>query len=220
MACQRPVIAARGSGVEEVLRDGTEALLYSPGDAASLASSIIFLLRNPKQRRLLAKRGYRRVREQYCESSQRRLVLQAYRELLGIAHKFSDTPIELTRDSTPPVALPESISQSDEPVTAVMHAAEANGSVRINPDTAQIHGPIDEPCDTQPSIIIDQHDQPPQEEIWDWGASSGSAQLGDVNHQGSRPETRKLPAIIDIPDDTSRIAALSALNDHGDHHDN
>lgn len=201
MACQRPVIAARGPGVEEVVRDGTEAMLYTPGDPASLTSSVLFQLRNPRHRRLLAKRGYHRVREQYGESAQRRQVLQAYRELLGIAHGFGRNQGDLSKDSTPPSLPPTPANTEQEPVTAVMHAAEESRSVRIDEDTSQIKSAIEEPFDTQPSIVIDQHDEPHRDDHWTWGVSDSAP----PEVAGVRPETRKLPAIPPAADDTSRF---------------
>jgi len=82
LACKRPVISARVTGVEEVIREGTEALLYSPGDPSSLIEALRFLLRNEPQRRRLAEKGYKHVREAYPASAFRRRLLAAYRSVL------------------------------------------------------------------------------------------------------------------------------------------
>jgi glycosyltransferase involved in cell wall biosynthesis len=202
LACQRPVIAARTAGIEEAVRDGTEALLYTPGDAASLTSSLLFLLRNTGHRRLLAKRGYRRVREQFCESSQRRQVVQAYRELLGLASGYTKIVGDFGKDSQPPP--PPVVVQGDEPVTAVMRTAEEAHAAPIDSDTAQIRV-HDEHIDAEPSVEVTELDDEPKEQSWSW--QNGTEAPG-VHH-----ETRKHPAIPPTPEDTSRFPAVDLPSD-------
>ncbi len=79
LACKRPVVAARVPGVEEVIREGTEAALYTPGDRHGLVEALRFLLKNEPQRRRLAEKGYKHVREAYPASALRRRLLAAYR---------------------------------------------------------------------------------------------------------------------------------------------
>lgn len=202
MACQRPVVAARTPGVEEVVRDGTEALLYTPGDPSGLTSSILFLLRNKRHQRLLAKRGYRRVREHHSESAQRRQILQAYRELLGLAQGYDLSRGDLAKDSQHPSVVPDAATVDGEPVTAVMHTARESESVRIESDTAQFNSASSEvPFDTQPSIVVDESNDEAS-----WSVDETSPHLDRLGVDDIRPETRRLAAIPPTPDDTSRIA--------------
>jgi len=82
MACGIPVVASRISGVEEVVRDGVEALLVLPGDAAALAAAVDRFASDPELCLDFGRRGRQRAREFGVD----RMVLateSAYREVLG-----------------------------------------------------------------------------------------------------------------------------------------
>lgn len=57
MAMERPVVATRIPGMDEVVRDGENGLLVPPGDALSLAGALETLLRDGDLRARLAARG-------------------------------------------------------------------------------------------------------------------------------------------------------------------
>ena len=57
MACALPVVAAAGSGIEEVVRDGDNGLLVPPGDTTQLAAALGRLLRYPEGRESMGARG-------------------------------------------------------------------------------------------------------------------------------------------------------------------
>ncbi len=157
MACQRPVVAARVAGVEEVVRDGTEALLFTPGDPSGLTSGILFLLRNPRHRNLLAKRGYRRVREQYAESAQRRRVLNVYHEMLGLERRAKPQSSEPKGEEAPNRSTVGLESATQEPITSVMQAAaEESRRIRVESDTRRVMGDNleEERLETQPNFSI------------------------------------------------------------------
>ncbi len=82
LACRRATVAARLPAVEEIVRDGDDALLYSPGDARALGSALEFLFRAPRQRRRIAARGYERVRTEFTAAAMRRKIRGAYQALL------------------------------------------------------------------------------------------------------------------------------------------
>jgi glycosyltransferase involved in cell wall biosynthesis len=82
MACRRAVVAPRRSSVQEVIEDGTEGLLFTPGDAEDLARAIGRLLDEPGLRDAVAEAGYQRVRDDHPASSTRRRLLEAYARLL------------------------------------------------------------------------------------------------------------------------------------------
>jgi glycosyltransferase involved in cell wall biosynthesis len=53
MACGRPVIASRAGGAVEIVEEGVDGLLFSPGDAGQLAAAIARLAADPDERRRL-----------------------------------------------------------------------------------------------------------------------------------------------------------------------
>lgn len=63
MAFGVPVVSTNVHGIPYLLRDGEEALLTAPGDAAGLAAAMRRLLENPDQARTLADRAGRRIAE-------------------------------------------------------------------------------------------------------------------------------------------------------------
>lgn len=68
MASQRPVVASRLPGLEEVLSDGENALLFPPGDPVALGSAINRLLSNQPLCARLSMQAYQDVRSYSWES--------------------------------------------------------------------------------------------------------------------------------------------------------
>lgn len=77
MLARRPVIATRGGGAVEILRDGETGLLVPPGDAQALAVAIQRLLRHPEQARQLAEAAYKDARTRFSIEAMRQGVRQA-----------------------------------------------------------------------------------------------------------------------------------------------
>jgi glycosyltransferase involved in cell wall biosynthesis len=69
LAAGRPVVATRVGAVTEVLRDGREALLVEPDDAAALARAIERLWTDGNLRRRLVSEGRARVLRDFPEAS-------------------------------------------------------------------------------------------------------------------------------------------------------
>jgi glycosyltransferase involved in cell wall biosynthesis len=63
MSAQLPVVASRGGGPEEIITDGVDGLLYSPGDVAALARILEQLEAEPQLRMQLGRAGERRARD-------------------------------------------------------------------------------------------------------------------------------------------------------------
>jgi glycosyltransferase involved in cell wall biosynthesis len=82
MACRRAVVAPRRAAVEEIVRDGVDGLLFDPGDPDDLAAKLGRLLDDERLRDRLAEAGYERVRARHPASATRRLLLEAYGQLL------------------------------------------------------------------------------------------------------------------------------------------
>ena len=82
MACGIPIIASRTSGVEEVVRDGTEGILVPPGDAAALAKAILRIASERAMRIEFGRHGRERAREFGAESMVA-ATESVYRDVLG-----------------------------------------------------------------------------------------------------------------------------------------
>ena len=58
MACGLPVIAAEyNSGVCDIVQDGQNGILVSPGDPVPLAAAMMRLIKDPRERESLAANG-------------------------------------------------------------------------------------------------------------------------------------------------------------------
>jgi N-acetyl-alpha-D-glucosaminyl L-malate synthase BshA len=57
MACETPVIATRGGGLPEVVRDGETGFLVEVGDTRTMAERAVELLSDEKKRRVMGARG-------------------------------------------------------------------------------------------------------------------------------------------------------------------
>src|SRR5207248_127369 len=75
-------VAPRRSSVEEVIRDGEDGLLFTPGDPPDLARALERLLDDAALREKCAESAYRRVRAEHPASATRRRLLEAYARLL------------------------------------------------------------------------------------------------------------------------------------------
>ena len=83
MACRRPVVAANLPVVRELVRDGVEALLFEPDNAADLARCVCRLLDDPALAERLAANGYERVRREFTWDVARQGLLEVYGALLN-----------------------------------------------------------------------------------------------------------------------------------------
>ena len=65
MMCGRPVVATRGGGVTEIIRDGETGLLVPPGNASALAAAISRILSQPALAERLARKGRKDVSQRF-----------------------------------------------------------------------------------------------------------------------------------------------------------
>ncbi|WP_026257770.1 glycosyltransferase [Actinopolymorpha alba] len=65
MACGLPVVTTSAGGIPELVRDGDNGLLASPGDVAAIAAHLAALLADPEARRELGARGRHTVESGY-----------------------------------------------------------------------------------------------------------------------------------------------------------
>ncbi|MDQ7041458.1 MAG: glycosyltransferase family 4 protein [Rhodothermus sp.] len=76
MLARRPVIATRGGGAVEIVRDGETGLLVPPGDVQALAAAIRHLLDHPAQARQLAEAAYQDAHRRFSIEAVRQAVRQ------------------------------------------------------------------------------------------------------------------------------------------------
>ncbi len=82
MLARRPVVATRGGGAVEIVRDGETGLLVPPGDVQALAAAIRRLLDHPEQARQLAEAAYQDACMRFSIEATRRRVWHALTEVL------------------------------------------------------------------------------------------------------------------------------------------
>ncbi|MDH3240801.1 MAG: glycosyltransferase family 4 protein [Alphaproteobacteria bacterium] len=82
-ACTRPLIAADGPGLRDIVRDGETGLLVPARDASALADAIERLARDPALRRRLGEAGRRLAEERFGAEVINAKTLGVYRALLG-----------------------------------------------------------------------------------------------------------------------------------------
>jgi len=66
MAAGVPVIATRGGGIPEIVRDGVDGLLYPMGDVGALIQAITDLASDPQRRASMGHSGRHRIATDFC----------------------------------------------------------------------------------------------------------------------------------------------------------
>ncbi|TQN61856.1 glycosyltransferase family 4 protein [Agrobacterium tumefaciens] len=74
MMCGRPVVATRGGGVTEIIRDGETGLLVPPNDASALAAALGCILSHPALAERLAQKGRDDVSQRFSLEATSRAV--------------------------------------------------------------------------------------------------------------------------------------------------
>lgn len=83
-ACARPLVAADGPGLREVVQDGITGLLVPPRDAESLADSLQRLAEDPRLRQRLGQAARGLAEREFGEETVIRGTLELYRTLLKV----------------------------------------------------------------------------------------------------------------------------------------
>jgi hypothetical protein len=83
MSYERPVVASRIGSVSEVVIDGKNGLLVTPGDPSALAEAIAYLLRNRSIREEMGRAGREYVEKNFTQEIMVENTLMAYREVLN-----------------------------------------------------------------------------------------------------------------------------------------
>src|SRR5438552_8409518 len=80
MACGKPVIGCHGQGIDEIIEDGKNGVLVSPGDEADLSDALTMLVSNEKLRQQMGIAGYETVRSRHTIAHQAVQLTEIYRE--------------------------------------------------------------------------------------------------------------------------------------------
>ncbi|MGZ8512761.1 MAG: glycosyltransferase [Candidatus Limnocylindria bacterium] len=94
MARRVPVMASAVGGIPEVVTDGVDGLLVTPGDPGALAAAATRLLTDRELRGRLGDAGYRTVAERFSIDAQVRRIEELYDEELARAGVVSVAPRE------------------------------------------------------------------------------------------------------------------------------
>ncbi len=82
MAYGRPVIGSKTGGIPDLIHDGEDGLLFSPGDANGLSDRIGLLLGDAGYRERLGRKAHRRARQEFTKEAHRDRILSIYSDLL------------------------------------------------------------------------------------------------------------------------------------------
>jgi len=70
MALARPVVAARGGGIPDIVVDGETGFVVPPGDASALADAVAALAADPERAAAMGRRGQARLESQFSVARQ------------------------------------------------------------------------------------------------------------------------------------------------------
>lgn len=65
MAMKKPVIGSRGGAIPEILQEGVTGFMFTPGDDAGLAHSMVLLLEDKDRARAMGEAGYLRAAQEF-----------------------------------------------------------------------------------------------------------------------------------------------------------
>jgi len=85
MACRKPVIGARAGAIPEIVEEGHTGLTFPPGDAESLAESILSLIGDRERIRRFGESGYNRLVNEFHITKNVEGTQRLYERILGAA---------------------------------------------------------------------------------------------------------------------------------------
>ena len=77
---QKPVIASAAGGALELIEDGVNGYLFSPGDSSDLSNLIAKLISNPSQAETLAEKGYESAKQNFSLES----TLKSFKQAISL----------------------------------------------------------------------------------------------------------------------------------------
>ena len=84
MACEKPVVATRVGGMQEIVQHGTTGLLVERNNATALAEAILQLLADHDKRAAMGKAGRKRVLELFAWNQVARCALHQYESVIQL----------------------------------------------------------------------------------------------------------------------------------------
>jgi glycosyltransferase involved in cell wall biosynthesis len=81
MACARPIVTANLPVVRELVREGTDALLFTPDDPADLARCVLAILADPSLAKRLADSAATRARSKFSWREAQKRLVKVYEQL-------------------------------------------------------------------------------------------------------------------------------------------
>jgi glycosyltransferase involved in cell wall biosynthesis len=100
MVAGKPIVATRGGGVLEIVRDGETGLLVGMGDVDEMANAIAYLLKNPEEARKMGQAGRKRVKECFTIDLTVQKVQEVYEDVLLRWNSPKNTALPSAVDST------------------------------------------------------------------------------------------------------------------------
>jgi len=82
MACKVPICASRTGGIPEIIQDGVTGSLFEPGDAASIAQSVLGVLESPQRSRDLADAGAKTALQKFSVARMVEATREVYANVL------------------------------------------------------------------------------------------------------------------------------------------
>jgi glycosyltransferase involved in cell wall biosynthesis len=82
MAMEKPVVASRVGGIPDLVHDGVNGILVTPGAIPELKSGLLKILRNPVMAIEMGKEGRKRIKEEFNVDSMVQSIERVYHELL------------------------------------------------------------------------------------------------------------------------------------------
>ena len=83
MAAARPVVAARGGAIPEIIEDGVTGLMVAPGDPQALAEALLSLLNDPDKAHAMGQAAHRHVKKRFTIEQTAHKVEAVYSALLS-----------------------------------------------------------------------------------------------------------------------------------------
>ncbi len=77
---QKPVVASAAGGALELIEDGVNGYLFSPGDSSALSNLIAKLISNPSQAEILAEKGYESAKQNFSLES----TLKSFKQAISL----------------------------------------------------------------------------------------------------------------------------------------
>ena len=83
MAAARPVVATRGGGTVEIVREGETGYLVPKGDPDAMAAAVLTLLREPERARRMGEAARADVARRFRAEDTARAIMEIYERILG-----------------------------------------------------------------------------------------------------------------------------------------